>query len=330
MSNVPSFVVVDERAVRTVIEPNRAEVLDVVRYAYELHHDGASALPHSTFLRFPDRPADRIIALPAFLGGDIATSGVKWIASYPGNLDQGIPRASAVLVLNDTATGRPLACLASSLISASRTAASAVLGAELLQGSRRASRVGILGAGVIAGAVVDFFAAAGWEIGAWRVVDTVAERAEAFATRLRSGDVRTGTDAALAFAECDVVVVATVAGQPHLHDPALLAHAPTVLHLSLRDLSPELVLASQNFTDDVDHAVRAATSLELAEQRSGDREFIAGTVGDLLTGAAHRDPGRAAVFSPFGLGILDIAVGRWVYDRVVAAGGGTRVDDFLD
>jgi ornithine cyclodeaminase len=102
-----------------------------------------------------------------------------------------------------------------------------------------------------------------------------------------------------------------------------------VLHLSLRDLAPEMILAAQNFTDDVDHAVRERTSLHLTEQRTGNRDFVDGTLADLLRGRLSRHHGRPAIFSPFGLGVLDLAVGKWVHDRVVAAGRGRRESDFF-
>ena len=104
-------------------------MIDVVGRTYLLHHDRQSVNPDSYFLRFPTKPDARVIALPAYLGGDVDTIGIKWIASFPGNVQRGMPRASAVLLLNDYETGYPVACLEAAAISAARTAASAALAA---------------------------------------------------------------------------------------------------------------------------------------------------------------------------------------------------------
>lgn len=55
------------------------------------------------------RPGARIIALPASIGGETQVDGLKWISSFPENIHTGIPRASAVVVLNDRDTGYPIA-----------------------------------------------------------------------------------------------------------------------------------------------------------------------------------------------------------------------------
>ncbi|HEX2133798.1 MAG TPA: 2,3-diaminopropionate biosynthesis protein SbnB [Actinophytocola sp.] len=317
------------------VSTDRAGCLAAVRDAYLAHAAGTTVNPHSSFLRFPDRPRDRIISLPGFLdNGTTQRSGIKWIASYPGNTDHGFPRASAVQVLNDHETGYPYAVLEASIISATRTAASAVLGAEALLGGRTAGTVGFVGTGLIADHVRRFLRDLDWSIGQFRLFDTVGENAERFGQRLTedgpAGTVTVVDDVAAAFAGADLVVLATVAGTPHIHDLAVLDNAPVVLHLSLRDLAPELILAATNVTDDVDHAVRERTSLHLAEQQTGDRAFVHGTISDVLRGDLVPPPGRATIFSPFGLGVLDLAVAGWVHDRVRESGGGVVVPGFFD
>ena len=41
------------------------------------------------------------------------------------------------------------------------------------------------------------------------------------------------------------------------------------------------------------------------------------------------DRGRPIIFSAFGMGILDLAVGKWVYDQAVSAGRDLRLSDFF-
>src|SRR5258708_15302233 len=124
--------IINGKTVCDIIRAHREECIEIVRDAYLAHARGQTVNPDSYFLRFPGKPDCRIIALPAYLGNGCGVAGLKWIASYPANIQRGFPRASAVLVLNNYATGDPFALLESSLISAPPTAASAVLAAHLL------------------------------------------------------------------------------------------------------------------------------------------------------------------------------------------------------
>src|SRR5438270_5346261 len=126
--------IINGKTVNDIVRANRAECIDVVEAAYLAHAKGHAINPHSYFLRFPEKPDCRIIALPAFLGDGFSVAGLKWIASYPGNVQRGFARASAVLILNDYETGYPFAILESSVLSASGTAASASLVADWLYG----------------------------------------------------------------------------------------------------------------------------------------------------------------------------------------------------
>src|SRR2546421_10873893 len=326
--------VINGKTVFDIVHAHRAECIGIVREAYLAHADGQSVNPDSYFLRFPDKPDSRIIALPAYLGNGFDVAGLKWIASYPGNIQRGFPRASAVLVLNNYETGYPFAILESSIISAARTAASAVLAAHWLSGrSCRANSLGIVGTGFIARYVYEFLVDTGWTIEEVRLHDRSPVESEKFrntACRLeRHRTVTVVPDVAQLVRACDLILFTTVAPAPHIADAALFQHNPLVLHISLRDLAPEILLRSQNVVDDVEHVMKADTSLHLTEQRAGNRGFVTGTLAEIMLGRRSVNRSRPIVFSPFGMGILDVAVGKWVYDQAVAAGRDQRVSDFF-
>ena len=261
-------------------------------------------------------------------------AGLKWIASYPGNIQRGFPRASAVLVLNSYETGYPFAILESSIISAARTAASAALAAHWLNGqSHLAHSLGIVGTGFIARYVYEFLVDTGWEIEEVRLYDRSPLESEKFrntACRLEQHRAVTVVpDVAQLVRGCDLILFTTVASTPHIADVSLFEHNPLVLHVSLRDLAPEILLNSQNVVDDVDHVMKANTSPHLAEQKTGNRSFVTGTLADVMTGRRSVNRSRPIIFSPFGMGVLDLAVGKWVYDQAVASGQELRLSDFF-
>lgn len=337
-SQVPPFAVISGAQVRRVLHGREPEVVALIEATYRLHGAGDSVNPPSYFLRFPDRPSSRIIALPASIGGKVRVDGLKWISSFPQNVAAGIPRASAVLILNDHDTGYPFACMESSIISASRTAASAALAADRLSRSRpRPRRVGFIGAGLIARYIHTFLAATGWSFDQVGVYDLAARSADGFGHYLRDHLARSGgRDRVRVYdgperliRESDLIVFATVAGTPHITELSWFGHNPLVLHVSLRDLAPEIVLGSTNIVDDVDHCLKADTSPHLAEKLTGNRDFLAGTLDDVLAGRIGVPADRPVLFSPFGLGVLDLAVGKYVYDEVLASGELRVVDDFF-
>jgi len=101
---------------------------------------------------------------------------------------------------------------------------------------------------------------------------------------------------------------------PYLADEKLFEHSPTVLHLSLRDICVNVILTSQNIVDDVDHCLKANTSLHLTEMAMGNRNFVSDSLVDVLEKKFKLDHDRPRIFSPFGLGVLDLAAGNFVLE----------------
>ncbi|MEU6664951.1 2,3-diaminopropionate biosynthesis protein SbnB [Streptomyces sp. NPDC046727] len=326
------FDVVGGRTVRDIVRDSRRDIVRVVRDTYLAHHAGRSVNPDSYFLRFPEKPADRIIALPAYLDGEREVAGIKWIASFPANIQRGIPRASATLVLNDAETGYPFALLEASQISAARTAASAVLAADVLTGGRKGGRLAVVGAGIIARNILEFFHAEQWTFEQVVVHDLSQEYGTALATHATERLQYPASYADTlqnAVSGADLVVFATTAGEPYVLAPDAFAPGQIVLNISLRDIGPELIAGSYSVLDDVDHCLKANTSPHLAEQKYGNRDFITGTIAEVINGEVTVGTDKPVVFSPFGLGVLDLAVGLEVHRVAAASGRVTAIDDFF-
>ena len=94
---------------------------------------GANNDSHGAMVTFPENPEiatmprhtpdRRLMAMPAYLGGDYQTCGVKWYGSNIANREKGLPRSILMFTLNDIDTGAPLAHMSANLLSAYRTGA---------------------------------------------------------------------------------------------------------------------------------------------------------------------------------------------------------------
>lgn len=327
------MLILKESDVAHVLEGREEQITELVGGAYLAHGRGQSSLPHSVFLRFPEGPRDRIICLPAYVGGDEPAAGMKWVASFPGNREKGLRRASAVVILNSVETGFPEAVLEGSLISARRTAAGAALAARHL--AARRDSIGVVGAGLIAFETLRFITRTGAAAARTvKVFDTDAARASEFAERCRRSLGLAGAGAAGGLDEAlqsDLVVFATTAATPHVNADAALKPGSTLLHISLRDLAPELLLRHNNFVDDLDHANREQTSVHLASTLAGDTGFVRGDIADVMTGRVkpREAEEEVVIYSPFGLGVLDIALARMVLGEARRLGLGLEIQDFF-
>jgi 2,3-diaminopropionate biosynthesis protein SbnB len=307
--------------VLSLLDGRETQVIEAAERAYALHTEKRSSLPPAVRLGFPDNTADRIIAIPAYLGGELNVAGVKWIASVPENVGQGMERAHALMILNERRTGRPVAILEGSIISARRTAASAALAAKLLTGGAVPQTFGFVGCGPINFEVSRFLSAVWPQTRRAVLLDLLPVRAEQFQERLGrlrpEISCRIGSRLDDVLAEATVVSFATTAIEPYIESLPPCASGTVILNISLRDFSPDVILSSTNVVDDIMHVCAARTSVHLAEMAKGDRDFIRCSIGELILGDVTLTPAeldRTKIFSPFGLGILDISLAALLYD----------------
>ena len=86
-------------------------------------------MPPKVMITWSDGPGTeerdgRIMAMPAYVGGEFDVAGLKWIPSVPDNPERhGLPRANALVLLSERTTGLPLAVMDGTVVSAMRTGA---------------------------------------------------------------------------------------------------------------------------------------------------------------------------------------------------------------
>lgn len=311
------FCVIEGQASYDIIHHHHKEVFSLIQDTYLTHELGKTVNPQSYFFRIPEKPSARIIALPSAIMGDEKVVGMKWIGSNPENIEAHFPRASAAIILNDYKTFYPYACLEGSIISAVRTAYSGVVAATCIKGKqKRIKKLSIVGNGLIAKYIYKAFMSENWDIGEIILFDQSPEQSEKWVSYVEMGRheaIHIASSVEEGVRQADMIILTTSALQPYIHDFSLFKHNPIVLNISLRDLAPAILLKANNIVDDIEHVLQANTSPHLAYQMCGDHHFISGTVGRFIQHNILLDHNKPTIFSPMGLGILDLALAHFIY-----------------
>jgi ornithine cyclodeaminase len=299
--------------------------------ALALHARGQFAQPLKPYLRWrPDgHIADRIIAMPAYLGGLRPVAGLKWVGSKHDNPARlGLERASALIILNDPETHYPVAVMEASLISGMRTAAVTTVAARYLARDGFAS-VACIGCGPIGrmqlATLLEHFPA----VHTIRLFDVRRAAAERMARELagrfddRRYDIAESAEEAVRAAE--VVVTCTVTDRPYLPFD-WIAPGAFVSNISIMDLHKDVFLnVDKVVVDDWDQSNREGKVLhQLVEEGRFSRKDLHAELGQIVIGAR---PGRETdneiiVLNPMGMAIEDVACAQAVYLRALEGGIG--------
>ena len=225
------------------------------------------------------------------------------------------------VVLNDMENGRPKAVLEGSLISANRTAASAALAAKYLHKNDKEETLGMIGTGVINFTILKYLNVCFTTLKTICLYDLDASRCNAFRKKIEAMyldkfDIKICSTYEELLQKTNLISFATTSAKPYIDKPELFHGGMTVLHVSLRDLSENVILQANNIADDIDHVDRAETSIHLTTKKVGNRDFINGVLAECFEEKDLKlDSNKATIFSPFGLGVLDLALSQFIYDE---------------
>jgi alanine dehydrogenase len=270
--------------------------------------------------------------MPAYLE-DLDIAGVKIVNVHPSNPARGLPTVMAVLVLNDPATGAPVALMDATYLTDMRTGAAGGIAVKYLA-RRDSSILGLIGAGRQARTQLLAMA----EIVRLKEVK-VASRSREGAARFVE-EMRPLVDAEYEVCglkeacDCDVLVTTTPVREPIVraewiregtHINAIGADAA-----GKQELDPGILKKSKIVVDDLAQASHSGEVNVPLSQGLIKLDDVHGELGKVITGKIE---GRASddeitLFDSTGLAIQDVAVGNMVYRKALEEKLGTRLTLF--
>jgi alanine dehydrogenase len=302
LPSVPFFA---GRHVEAAVSPESA--LSAVRAAFVAYARGEWTMPPKVYV--PAYPAGDFRAMPALGGGHAL---LKWVTSFPGNPERGLPTVTGVVLLSDASNGTLRAALDAGAVTALRTGAAAVLAAEAL-GRRSATQAAVVGAGVNGRATARTFAASGYETLLW---DVDGERARSTAEEV-GGRMASSQEEALG---ADLVATVTP-GHELVYGPGALRAGQ---HVSLMgadgpgkaEIAVDELVRARVFADDWEQASHNGELVHAVDAGVLSRGDVT-ELGAVLAGDAEgrRDDDEITVFDSTGLAIQDLAIALAVLRR---------------
>jgi alanine dehydrogenase len=293
--------------VYAALDPSGA--LDAVRRAFEEHARGSWFMPSKVYVPAP--PDGDFRAMPASGGGYAV---LKWVTSFPGNPERGLPTVAGVALLSDAANGVLRAVMDAGAVTALRTGAAAVLAAETLAPAS-AGPAAVIGCGVNGRAVARTFTERGRSVLLW---DARREQAKALADELGSAAAVAETrEEALA---ADVVATVTPGAEilfpegalsPGQHASLMGADGPGKAEIAVDELLRARVVCDE--WEQASHNGDIGRAVDAGKLR---REDVA-ELGRVLIGeeTGRRGDDEITVFDSTGLAVQDLAVAVAVYER---------------
>lgn len=306
------------------------EIVNVIYRATVLLDKKDVIQPIKPYLRYKD-VANRIIAMPAYVGGEIATAGIKWIASFPSNAKRNLPRAHSIVILNNETTGVPIATINTPLISGIRTAG--VTGAiisryvEHLPENTAKFSFGIIGFGPIGQLHLEMVC---------ELFPNLIDRIFIYDLKgVDIGDINIKYRNLVVIApnwqevylNSRVFITCTVSSAPYIDIPPPMGTLQ--LNISLRDYHAGVVKhVDVMIVDDWAEVCRENTDVERMHIEFGLAKSDVIEINRAIDGNIWNDlDEKVIMFNPMGMAIYDIAISKYYLDKSIEQGIGLTLEE---
>ena len=272
--------------------------------------------PIKPYLRF-NNLTNRIIAMPAYVGGEINAAGIKWIASFPENISKSIKRAHAVLILNDTSTGAPIGIINTALISGIRTASVSgyVIKQYLQANNSEFLDCGIIGFGPIGQLHLQMLCQSfSSKIRNIYIYDKNPINKQEIATLGLNKNVIVCSDWQEVYDQSNLFITCTVSSARYVN--RMPKKGGIYLNVSLRDFESEFLKSVDRIlVDNWEEICRENTDIENAHLQYGLNKKDVLEITDITDSKKLSNLSQKAfMFNPMGMAIYDIAIAKNYYD----------------
>ena len=314
----------------TELGTNWEEVIHVINQATAALDKGEVSQPVKPYLRYKNMK-NRIIAMPAYIGGDFEVAGIKWIASFPDNIKKNIPRAHAVIILNEESTGIPVGIINTALISGIRTAGvTGAIVANYFKHHQPAEKInfGIIGFGPIGKLHLEMLISLfSHHINKVLIYDLNPDIAALVPAAYKDKVVVTDNWETV-FDHSKVFMTCTVSSDRYID--RIAPRGSLQLNVSLRDYQPEFMQQVNHMVvDDWEEICRENTDIENMHLTYGLKKEDTKSIGDVLCRDAFAEvlDNEVVMFNPMGMAIFDMAIGKYYHTLAVTGNKGISLAD---
>lgn len=286
--------------------------------------------PIKPYLKFSN-PKNRIIAMPAYISGDSESCGIKWISSFPDNINNNIPRAHSATILNDTQTGKPIAIINSAIISAIRTASVSGLIIEKFLNHKKLTKIklGILGFGPIGQLHLQMVKTIlGDRLQQVNIYDLKGVNRDLISDTSLLDKVNIVDSYEEAYDDADIFITCTVSNTGYIEREPKFGNL--ILNVSLRDFKSDFLNYNPLIiVDNWDEVCRENTDIERMSIDRGLKKEQTYSICDVIIREIIKDipDSQSIMFNPMGMAVFDIAMAQFYFNESINKDVGIELED---
>ncbi len=320
----------DQSDVKSVLD--MSSTLSAVESGFREHGLKKVQMPPKSYLYFTEHNGD-LRTMPSFME-EQDISGVKIVNVHPDNREKGLPTVMAVVVLNSTETGAPLAVMDGSYLTDMRTGAAGGVATKYL--ARKDSRVvGMVGVGDQARTQLLAISEV-MDIDEVKITSRKPSSCDSFEKEMKQAvNCDFSRKSSIEdVCDCDVLVTTTPVRSPVIrsewvrdgtHINAIGADA-----MGKQELESSLLKRSKVIVDDIIQASHSGeVNVPISSGVFSEAEIYA-ELGEIVAGTK---PGRESdeeitIFDSTGLAVQDLVTANMVYEKALEKGIGRKLELF--